>query len=175
MVRCAQSERSPEVLSARSWLSGFVDVSQRLLHRTRLSDGETLHIVDTKTNQLFEHLVVIDTLRDCAFLHCAADVDDGLDHRQINRVIGDTLDESTVYLQKIYGEILEVSERGVTTPEVIERELAAELAERCEEANRSTKIRNRSRLGDFETNFVWSKTGFVEATGDKLQDLFILQ
>ena len=75
--------------------------------------------------------------------------------RTISRSIGScriSLHEAAVDLQEVDREVLEIAERRQAGAEVIERELAAELLQRLDEAVRLREARDRRGLRDLEAD-----------------------
>src|SRR5882762_1875927 len=72
-------------------------------------------------------------------------------------------------------EVLEVAERGQSGAEVIERELAAELLERLDEAVGLREARHRGGLGDLETDLRSVEPALMELVDDERQELVIPQ
>ena len=59
-------------------------------------------------------------------------------------------DELAVDLEEVHRQVLEVVEAAVAGAEVVEREAAAERAQRLREADRDLGLLDQRRLGDLE-------------------------
>ena len=98
--------------------------------RLGLAEVEALGEVDAHLAQQLERLAVVDELGDRALAQPAGDVDDRPHDQLVGPVVGRSRDELAVDLQQVERQVLEVVERGEAGAEVVERELAAELADR---------------------------------------------
>ena len=98
--------------------------------------------------------------------------------RTISRSIGScriSLHEAAVDLQVIDREVLQVAERGESGAEVIERELAAELLQRLDEAVRLREARDRGGLGDLEADLGGIEAAAMELIDHERQELVVAQ
>jgi hypothetical protein len=66
----------------------------------------------------------------------------GTDHLAVDRVVQEPLHEAAVDLEEVHGEVLQVAERRQAGAEVVERELAAELLQRLDEAAGLREVRD---------------------------------
>ena len=98
--------------------------------------------------------------------------------RTISRSIGIVQDfphEAAVDLQEIDREVLEVAERGQAGAEVIQRELAAQLLQRLDEAIGLREARHRRGLGDLEADLRGIEAAAMELVDHERQELVIAQ
>ena len=100
---------------------------------------------------------------------------DGTHHLAIDGVVQDLAHEAAVDLEEVDREVLEITERGQAGAEVVEREAAAELAQRLDEAVRLAEARYRCGLGDLEADLGSVQAASVELVDDEGQELVIAQ
>ena len=77
-------------------------------------------------------------------------------------LVDEVLDELAVDLQVVERQVLEVVERGEAGAEVVERELAADLAQPLHERLRLGDVHDRRRLGDLEDELAGVDAGAAE-------------
>ncbi len=87
----------------------------------------------------------------------------------------DLLDEAAVDLQEVDREVLQVAERRQAGAEVVEREAAAELLERVDEAVRLREAGDRRGLGDLEADLRGVDAAAMELLDDERQELVVAE
>ena len=93
------------------------------------------------------------------------DLVNGSDHFAVNGIVQDLFDEAAVDLQEVDREVLQITEGRQAGAEVVERELAAQLFERLNEAVGLGETRNGGGFGDLEADL-----GGIQAAAVKLID-----
>src|SRR5437763_16691333 len=91
----------------------------------------------------------------------------------VNRVAQDRAHEAAVDLDVVDREVLQVSEGRQAGAEVSERELAAELFQRLDEAVGLGEARHRRGLGDLEADLRGVEPALVELVDDERQELVV--
>src|SRR5437762_4196164 len=122
--------------------------------RLRLFDAVALRVVDADLAQALQDLIVLDEFRDRLLFHHVADVIDRLDHRTVDRIDQHISYEAAIDLEKVHGQMLQITERGHAGAEIVQRKPAAEIAQLADEARRLRQIGDRGRLSDFEADRV---------------------
>src|SRR6056297_1859279 len=87
------------------------------------------------------------------------------DHRMISPVGENIPDERAVYLDIVHRQFSQVAVAGQAGSEIVERELAADIAQGAYEVDRLGQILYSASLGDFETDLAGADSEF----GDLLQ------
>src|SRR6516225_4034328 len=146
-----------------------------LHHPLRLRDAVALRVVDAEAGEHLDDLGVLGEFRDGLLTGEVPDLVDRADHLAVDRIAQDLAHEAAVDLQVIDREVLEVAERGKSGAEVIERELAAELLQRLDEAVGLGEARDRRGLGDLEADLRGIEPALVELIDDKRQELVITE
>ena len=88
--------------------------------------------VDTELLQQCECLGILYVFRNRPHARFSTDVRDQPDHLLVDRVVDERGDERTVNLDVVEVELLQVAERTVAGTEVIQRQLATQLAQRSD-------------------------------------------
>src|SRR4029077_15367905 len=140
-----------------------------------LRDAVALRVVDAEASEHLDDLGVLGEFRDGLLAGEVPDLVDRADHLAVDRVAQDLAHEAAVDLEVIDREVLEVTERGEPGAEVIERELAAELLQRLDEAVRLREACDRRGLGDLEADLGRIEPALVELIDDERQELVITE
>src|SRR6185437_2101807 len=148
---------------------------RRFEHPLRLRHAVALGEVDAQAGQHLDDLGVLGKLGDGLLAGEVADLIDGADHLPVDRVAQDLAHEAAVDLEVVDREVLQVPERGEAGAEVIERELAAELLQRLDEAVGLREAGNGRGLGDLEADLRAVEPAAVELIDDERQELVIPQ
>src|SRR6185437_9586046 len=148
---------------------------RRFEHPLRLRHAIALGEVDPQAGEHLDDLGVLGEFGDGLLAGEMADLVDGADHLPVDGVAQDFAHEAAVDLEVIDREVLEVPERGEAGAEVIERELAAELLQRLDEAVRLGEARDRRGLGDLEADLAAVEAALVELVDDEGQELVIAE
>src|ERR1700724_4340043 len=146
-----------------------------LQHARRLRDAVALRVIDAQTGEHLDDLGVLGKLGDGLLAGEVPDLVDRAHHLAVDRIAQDLAHEAAVDLEVIDREVLEVPEREQSGAEVIERELAAELLERLDEAVRLREARHRRGLGDLEADLRAVEPAAMELVDDERQELVIPQ
>src|SRR5215472_3173590 len=146
-----------------------------LHHPLRLCDAVALRVVDPEAGEHLDDLGVLGELRDGLLAGEVPDLVDRAHHLAIDRIAQDLAHEAAVDLEVIDREVLEVAEGGEPGAEVIQRELAAELLQRLDEAVRLREARYRRGLGDLEADLGGIEPAAVELLDDERQELVIAE
>jgi DNA-binding transcriptional LysR family regulator len=114
------------------------------------ADPEPLREVDAELGQQAQGPLVLDALGDRADAEGAGEAHDRLDEVTAGLVARQLADELDVDLQEVDRQALEVGEPAVAGPEVVERDPAAEVAHRVQEALGDRLVAQERGLGDLE-------------------------
>src|SRR6187551_1907729 len=98
---------------------------------------------------------------------------DGTNHLAIDRVVQDLAHEAAVDLEEVDREVLEVTERREARAEVVEREAAAELLQRLDEAIRLAEARDGRGLRDLEADLRRIDAALAELLDDERQEFVV--
>ena len=96
-----------------------------------------------------------------------AEVDDRLDDRRVLAVEPEPGDEAAVDLDRLDGEPLEVRQRRVPGPEVVDGEVEPEAAQVAQRDRRRLDVGQQGRLGDLQPQRVGGDPGLGEQVGDQ--------
>ena len=88
-----------------------------------------LSYVATRSLECPQRLLVLDALGHRVQLEPVREVDDRLDHLARRHAVRQVADELDVDLEVVDRELLQIREAAVACPEVVERDLAAELVQ----------------------------------------------
>src|SRR5215469_5527557 len=113
-----------------------------LHHALRLRDAVALRVVDAEAGEHLDDLGVLGKFCDGLLAGEMPDLVDRAHHLAIDWIAQDLAHEAAIDLEVIDREMLEVAEGGEPGAEVIERELAAELLQRLDEAVRLREARH---------------------------------
>src|SRR5207253_2663669 len=103
-------------------------------HVERTSEEKALPAVAVLSSELGELLRLLDALGKCLDRESLAELDEGVNEGLALLVLAKPGDERPVDLQRVHREPLEMSERGVSRSEVVDRDAYPELLQRCESA-----------------------------------------
>src|SRR6056297_38780 len=109
-----------------------------------------LQVIDADLLQAKNQFDGFDRLRDSPLSRNFGNFVNRSDHGMIKLAVGQFANEAAVDLDQVDWKLLEVVERRQPLAEVIQRNLAAEVAQRAEEAARFLETVYRGRFGNFE-------------------------
>src|SRR6056297_412174 len=115
-----------------------------------------LQVIDADLFQAQDQFDGFNRLRDGSFARDSGDFVNRSDHGMIKFAVGEFANETAIDLDQVYRKLLEIIECRQPFTEVIQRDLAAEVAQCGEETACFLQAVYRGRLGDFETQ----NTGF---------------
>src|SRR5246127_5787842 len=139
----------------------------------RLGDAVALRVIDAEAGEHLDDLGVLGKLGDRLLAGEVPDLVDRAHHLAVDRIAQDLAHEAAVDLEVIDGEVLEVSEGRQPGAEVIERELAAELFQRLDEAVGLREARHRRGFRDLEADLRAVEPALVELVDDERQELVV--
>src|SRR5688572_31877886 len=99
-----------------------------------LGDAVTLGVIHAQRGEHLDDLGVLGELGDGLLAGEMTDLVDRTHHLTVDGIVQDLAHEAAVDLEEVDGEVLEIAERGKAGAEIVEREAAAELAQRLDEA-----------------------------------------
>src|SRR5690242_16019489 len=146
-----------------------------LEHALRLGDAIALRVIDTQRGEHLDDLGVLGEFGDGLLAGEMPDFVDRTHHLAVDGVVQDLAHERAVDLEEIDGEVLEVTERAQARAEVVEREAAAELAQRLDEAIGLREARHGGGLGDLEADLARIDAALLELLDDERQELVVAQ
>ena len=132
----------------------------------RPSQKEPLALVASERRKLPELAVRLDALADDRHPKGVGHGDDGINDLTAPVVAGYLLDEAAVDLQDVHVQALQVGERRVPGPEVVQGEEHPELGQRRQGRSRVAELTNDCRLGDLQAELGRHDTVFVDGGGD---------
>ena len=143
----------------------------------RPGPGEQIALrgVATKRRQLPELAVGLDALGDHGEAEGVAEADDGGDDRRVLRVRAQPVDERTVHLDCFDREALQVPERRVAGPEVVDAEPDSQALERRDRAHGRLGVVHQDVLGDLEAQPGGVGAGVVERRSHVLGEVGVRQ
>ena len=92
----------------------------------------------------------LDTLRDGGKTEPVGETHEVAQEHLVVVVLAEIADEGAVDLDGVDGERLKVAQRGEAGAEIVERDAAAEIAQRADETRRFLDVVQRRRLGDLD-------------------------
>ena len=115
-----------------------------------LAHEVALHVVHLEAAQDLQGGGVLHELGDGLLAQGVGHLDHGLDHGLVHAPVLEPEHEGAVDLELVHRQVLEVGERAEPRAEVVERELAAHLAQAGDEVDGTAEIGDRGGLGDLE-------------------------
>ena len=109
-----------------------------------------LCVADAEGVEEGEGLVVLDEFGDGVGAESVGDVDDGFDDELVGGCLGESFDEFAVDFEEVEFEVFEVVEGREAGAEVVEREVAAVLAEGVGELLGVFDVRDCGGFGEFD-------------------------
>ena len=145
-----------ELLRVALGLRGRLDVGEglepddHLLRRQRLRQQVALRVVAAEHRELVVGLDGLDALGHHLEVEVVPEVDRRLHDRRVARVLRHVHDERLVDLDGVDRQLLEVGERRVAGPEVVDREADAHLRQAVQDRGGAPVVGHDRRLGDLE-------------------------
>src|SRR6185437_993600 len=107
-----------------------------------------------------------DTLGDCLDTHHLAYTLDRLDDRAVHPIAADVAHKRPIDLQVVYGQRLEIGERGHAAAEIIQRDRRAEITQAGHELRGAGQIADRGGFGQLEADLRSRQLVLLQATVD---------
>ena len=148
---------------------------QKLGRRQGAREQVALHLVAVVAAQQIELLARLHPLGDHLELQALGERDDRLRDRGVVGVGRDVLDERLVDLEGADREALEVAERGVAGPEVVDREPDAEAIERVQLGDRLLGAAHDAALGQLEVEVGRIEGRGLDHLGDAAHEVVLLE
>ena len=155
--------------------SAFYYVIGDRIHGGRPAQVVALREVDAELAQQLQGLGVLHALGHGLQAEAACQVDHRLHHVAARVVVGQVVDELDVDLEEVDSELLEVGEAAVAGPEVVERDLAAELAQPGHERATGLLVGDERGLGDLEAHRRRVDTELLDPGGDVLEQPLVVE
>ena len=127
-------------------------LANQVLQRFRHMQGIALRVVDAQAAHGGEHRFVDDEFGDGMQLLVLRQPHHGLDHRAVVQIVVGIADEHAVDLQGLHLEPLQVGETRQPAAEIVQRQVAADLAAEGDEGQRQVELGDGAALGDLEAD-----------------------
>src|SRR5690606_27538560 len=130
--------------------AGLADQVQHLRCGDRLAEIIALDEVAAERPQKVELRLRLDALRDDREIHRLAQRDERLDEGVGGRIESDLAHEAAVDLELVERELAQIADRREAGPEIVQRELEAELLEARELAFGERRVLDEDALGELQ-------------------------
>jgi len=115
---------------------------------------ESLHIRNAGVGQMLHRALIADPLGDGLHSEGLGEFDHRLDENLIARIVGEILDESTVDLDNVDVQQLQILKRRVAGSEIVNGDPAAEFLQRVDKVDGLIDVFDRDRLGNFDDDAI---------------------
>src|SRR5262249_34391542 len=142
--------------------------------RLRMSNQVPLHIITPGSTQPLQLRITLDSLSHNPRANSMREVNDHYDQLLDFRIVAQVFHKAAVEFQDVDREVLEVSERGVSDAEVIERDEHANLTQLFQHPRGVVDVAHRGAFSDLEHDVTGLHVVLAHAALDVLGELLIV-